>query len=305
VLASLAGGLALAVAGAVRAGEPLLLGDQAHAAPLWRLHCAGCHGAWSGAGEPTPIGRQLGAYPLRDAALLAGRSEEELLNVVVKGGPGPGSPALLFLSPLEAADLVAWMRAGLPGVADAFPGAAAFTVKRYALPGPAVARAEALGGGALSADERQVTVFSVYGGTQPPLGPRLVPQRPIALEAVRPRDRRGWLVFGALPAGRGEPQRAPQPLALALDNGFLVERLAAPGADLGSVAPAVLGHGSREPGKRRPFAAAAAPEQAAALTRLYARAVEGAAMAAKDEADRHIFDTPESTPPGPAGRQLP
>lgn len=42
-----------------------------------------------------------------------------------------------------------------------------------------------------------------------------------------------------------------------------------------------------------PFLSQTAPDAAQALTRLYARAVEAAAMAAREEADRHLFDAPE------------
>lgn len=284
------------------AADPLLAGDKANAASLWRLHCAACHGEAAAFADPTAIGRQLGGKRLRDAAFLAARSDDELITTILKGGPGGGSPALVFLSPLDAADLVAWLRAGLPKVEDVFEGAAAFHVKRYPLAGPGLARAESLAGGELRPDELELAVFTVYGGAPSPLGPRLVPQEPVALDALSPKDRRGWVVFGELRGARGEPI----PLALGLANDFSVVKLAgAPGLDLSKVAPSVLGKGGREPGKRNAFASKSAPEQAAALTRLYARAVEAAAAAFKEEADRHLFDQPESTPQGTAATQKP
>jgi hypothetical protein len=57
---------------------------------------------------------------------------------------------------------------------------------------------------------------------------------------------------------------------------------------------------ARQPDLSRPFSFKANPGQARALTRLYARAVEAAALASKDEADRHLFDLPEVTSNRPA-----
>ena len=48
---------------------------------------------------------------------------------------------------------------------------------------------------------------------------------------------------------------------------------------------------------RKPFVSKAAPEAAHALTRLYARAAEAAALAAREENDRHLFDAPEKRTP--------
>ncbi len=294
-----AAGLALCAA-PVRAADPLLMGDRANAGTLWRLHCTGCHGDASAWADPTPLGKQLGARRLRDAALLASRSDDDLIATLLKGGPGPGSPALVFLSPLDAADLVAWLRTGLPRVEDLFEGASAYHVKKYPLTGPGLARAEALSGVELDASEKALdvfTVYTVYGASGPALGPKLVPQEPVALDTLSLKDRRGWVVYGELKSAKGESL----PVALALAGDFSVARLqGAPGLDLSKVAPAVIGKGGREPGKRKAFVSKAAPEQAAALTRLYARAVEAAAAAFKEEADRHLFDPPETTAKGAA-----
>ena len=284
------------------AADPLQAGDKANAASLWRMHCAGCHGDAAAFADPTPIGKQLGGKRLRDAAFLAARSDDDLITTILKGGPGGGSPAMVFLSPLDAADLVAWLRAGLPRVEDVFADATAFQVKKYPLAGPGLARAEALAGAELLPEEKELAVFAVYGGGKAPLGPRLVPQEPVALDTLSPKDRRGWVVFGELKGPKGDLL----PLALGLANDFSVVKLAGgPGLDLSKVAPSVLGKGGREPGKRKAFASKSAPEQAAALTRLYARAVEGAAAAFKEEADRHLFDQPESTAKGAAATQKP
>jgi mono/diheme cytochrome c family protein len=282
----------LLLAPASRAVEPALIGDKTHGGQLWRLECAGCHGDGHGFAEPTAIGRSLGAHRLRDPELLEARSDDDLVAVILKGGPGAGSPAFSHYNALDAGDLIAWLRAGLPSLQEVFPDAAAFTDKRYTLSGPALTRAETLAGGELSADERELAVFMVYGNERPPMGARLVGQDPVSLDALSPKDRKGFVVFGALKDAHGDLQ----PLAMGLANDYSVLKLVpAPGLDLSKVAPAVVGKGGREPGKRKEFISKTAPAQAAALTRLYARAVEAIAIASKEESDRHLFDQPDSS----------
>ncbi|HUJ28925.1 MAG TPA: cytochrome c [Myxococcales bacterium] len=262
------------------AAEPLLAGDARNARNLYRLHCIACHGE---AGEPTDVGKPLGAPLLKDPTLISGRSDDQLMALLLEGTPAhPAAGTVLSL--LDAADLVAYLRAGLPSIADLFPDAAAYTVKTYTLQGPALTRAEALVDGELQPDERSLTVFSVYGGEQPPAGPRLVPQDPVQLDGLSPQSRRGYVVFGWLGGA---------PVAMALSPDFAVARLLSPNAAVARAAPAVVGKGSREAGRRKPFVSKAAPDAARALTRLYARASEAAAMAAKEEADRHLFDFPD------------
>ena len=262
------------------AAEALLAGDARHARDLYKLHCVACHGE---SGEPTGIGKSLQAPSLRDPALIAARSDDQLVSLLLKGTrehPAPGTA----LSLLDASDLAAYLRSGLPSISDLFPDAAAYTVKAYTLQGPALTRAEALVDGELKADEKSLNVFSVYSGEQPPTGPRLVPQEPVALDSLSPKAKRGYVVFGWL--GNG-------PVAMALAPDFSVARLLSQDPMVAKAAPAVVGKGSREAGRRKPFVSKAAPDAAKALTRLYARASEAAAMAAREEADRHLFDVPE------------
>jgi mono/diheme cytochrome c family protein len=270
------------------AKDRLAAGDARHGEQLYKLNCRGCHGD----GQATAVGRSLGAPQLRDPELLDARTDEQLIATMLKGGPSAGSPALSYLSQLDAADLVAYLRAPLPSVADVFPEAAAYTVKRYSITPSQIARAETLAG-PLAEDDRVLAVFSVYGGTTPPLGPRLVaPTDNVGLDELPPKAKLGYLVFGPLPAHGGTGV-----LALALSPTFVVQKLVAgPRAgDLGKLPSAVMGKGGREPTSRRPFVFKDSPERAKALTRLYARAVEAAALAAKEESDRHIFDAPEQT----------
>jgi mono/diheme cytochrome c family protein len=294
--ASIRGALALSlgsmlVSTASRAADALVIGDKAHGAALWRVQCAGCHGDGHGFAEPTPVGKAVGAKRLRDPSLLEARTDEDLISTMLKGGPGPGMPAFTFLSALDAGDLVSWLRASLPALTDVFPDAAAFTTKRYTIAGPALTRAESLSGVELHPDERELTVFTVYGGDRPVLGPRLVAQDPVSLDSVVPKQRQGYVVFGELNDAHGDAQ----PLAMALGNDFSVLRLyPAPGLDLSKVAPSVIGKGGRSPAARKAFISKTAPAQAALLTRLYARAVEAVAISAKEESDRHIFDPPDS-----------
>jgi len=284
----------LLAAGAAHGKEKLRAGDLAHARELFRIHCAGCHGE----GVPTPIGKSLGAPRLNEPAFIASRSDEQLIAAILKGGPGPHSPAFgRWLTLLDAADLVALLRGPLPGVEDVFPEASAYTAKTYKLTGNLLMRAENLAGD-LSPEERELTVFSVYRGPKSPLGPRLVPQDPVQLDDLFPKAKLGYLVFGPLPGPKGEPGV----VALALSKEFKVLRIVGgPGTrELHKLSAVVLGKGARDPGLRRPFVYKPAPERARALTRLYARAVEAAAVAEKEEVDRHLFDPPEVTSKGRA-----
>ena len=266
------------------AADPLLPGDARNAQKLYRLHCAACHGA---SGEPTQVGKSLGAPLLKDPSLIASRTDDQLLALLREGTkkhPAPGAA----LSLLDAADLVAFLRGGLPSIVDLFPDAAAYTAKSYTLQGPALVRAEALAGDELKPEERALTVFSIYAGEQPATGPRLVPQDPVQLDGLSPKSKRGYVIFDWLSGA---------PLALALGPDFAVARLLSPSLQVAKVAPAVVGKGGREPGRRKPFVSKAAPEAARALTRLYARAAEAALLAAREETDRHLFDAPEKRSP--------
>jgi hypothetical protein len=111
-----------------------------------------------------------------------------------------------------------------------------------------------------------------------------VPQDPVALDELSPRSKRGYVVFGWL---------GDAPVAMALSPDFAVVRLVSSNPSVAKAAPAVVGKGSREAGRRKAFVSKAAPDAARALTRLYARASEAAALAAREEADRHLFDAPE------------
>ena len=278
---SLAALLWLAAASA-SAADALLPGDASNARKLDRMYCAACHGA----GEPTAVGKSLGAPGLRDPALIASRSEDQLITLFLKGTPKHPAPGTA-LTLLDAADLVAFLRAGLPAIADLFPDAAAYTARTYTLQGPALNRAETLAGEELKPGERGLMVFSVYSGEPPATGPRLVPQDPVALDELSPRAKRGYAVFGWLSGA---------PVAMALAPDFSVARLFSPNPQIAKAAPAVVGKGARGSGPRKPFVSRSAPEAARALTRLYARASEAAALAAREETDRHLFDAPEKRP---------
>lgn len=271
------------------AADPVLPGDRQNARGLFQLHCAGCHG--EGGATPSPVGRALGAVALRDPQLIDARTDDQLISLILKGAPGhPAFGGALGL--LDAADLVAFLRAGVPAVGDVFPEAAAYTARSFTLGGPALSRAEALAGEDLPAAEKSLVVFVVYGGERAATGARVVPPDPVQLDELSPKSKRGYVVFGPVPGGT---------VAMGLAPDFSVAKLVSASPDVARAAPAVVGKGGREPGKRKAFVSRAVPETARALTRLYARAVEAAALAAKEEADRHLFDAPDPAraPPSP------
>ena len=101
--------------------EPLLPGDARNAAKLHRMHCIGCHAA---DGTPTQAGRSLGAPMLKDPALVAGRTDDQLLTLLLKGTPKHPPPGTA-LTLLDAADLEPAFRMApdtRPGTLEGAPG---------------------------------------------------------------------------------------------------------------------------------------------------------------------------------------
>src|SRR5207248_10842409 len=180
---------------------------------------------------------------LRDPVLVNGRTDDQLVSLLLKGTPKHPAPGTA-LTLLDATDLVAFLRSGLPAINDLFADAAAYTAKAYTLQGPALTRAESLAGEDLKPEERALTVFSVFAGDPPATGPRLVPQDPVQLDELSPRTKKGYVVFGWL---------SGHPIAMALAPDFTVVRLAPTTPDVLKVAPAVVGKGGKDPGRRKPF----------------------------------------------------
>ncbi|MHB1846919.1 MAG: c-type cytochrome [Deltaproteobacteria bacterium] len=264
--------------------EPALLGDVAHGASLFKAHCASCHGAEA---RQTSAGM---TEALRDPAFLAMRSDEELLQAISKGSGR--MPAFPRFPELDMWDVVAWLRAGQPQVADFFPDAAFFTAKRYPLDRFARERAEQAMGRPLSASEAKLAVVTVYGRSASARGPERVPQDPVSLDKLSPKDKVGYVVFMELPRGDGKGV-ASYGLSLAPD-GRLLRIASAYGANKPSVdrdyQPFVgLGRKGQD-SLGKPRGKRVSPKVEAAIDRAYARAIEAVTMADKEEKDRHWAD---------------
>ncbi len=286
---SLCSGLALA--------ELPTVGDRDNGERLFRVQCAACHGADGRGGGvlagrlPSPVGN------VRDAAFLATQSDESLRALILKGDAQkagasamPGAP---WLSSLEVADVIAFLRHGALRVTDFFPQARFLTAKTYPLDKGTQDRLQKLLGRALGAGETHVTVVTLYGDGHPG-GPEVVPDDPVQLDKLEPKDRKGYLVFGELPQGKGRAV-----FGIALDREGAVKKvqsvagLQAPAQDKPYEAFVGLGD-KKAPAALKPKAkgkAAPTAPELKAFNDAYLRGLEGVGFADREEKDRHWADT--------------
>lgn len=277
--------------------ETAVVGDRENGAALFRVQCAACHGVDGRGGGPLAAKLPLPVGSLRDPAFLATRSDDDLKGEILKGvqhksgaSAMPGAP---WLTALELADLLAFLRQGELRVADFFPQARFLTAKSYPLDKGAQARVQKLLGHGLSAGEARITVVTLYGDGHPG-GPEVVPDDPVALDKLDPKDGKGYLVFGELPRGK---VRVTYGLALSRQGAVLKAAseagLSTPAIDKPYQAFVGLGDKAipglpkvKAKGKGAPDAA-----EVKAFDDLYARALEGVALADHEEKDRHWADT--------------
>jgi mono/diheme cytochrome c family protein len=280
------------------------VGDAAHGAALFRLHCAGCHGTdAAGQGFLSKSLKAPAPANLRDPALLLGHSDQALYDAVAKGGAATGGSFTMpafgeDLGSLDLWDLVAFLRKGQVKVADFFPAAARYAVKTYAIDADGQKRVEPVVG-QLSPEELKVPVVAIFGGAKPPDAPLFVSQDPRALDSLKPKEKVGYISFVSIawPGGKQIPatlafDREGVLTAVRLTPGALPEKELAKAQKLAS---GFEGQGS----KKGPFKELKAPKGAAgkegaelakAMSRAYYRALEGAVMFDKEERERHWAD---------------
>lgn len=308
---------ALVAATAFAAPAPRAVsGDVARGASLFRLHCASCHGL--DARGDGPLAPQLGAPAptnLRDVAFLMQRGDDDLEKAIAQGGKAKGSftmPAFAGqLGILDIWDLVAFVRDGQPSVGEYFPAAARFTAKAYTFDADGTRRLEAALG-KLAADEGQVVLVTAFGGDKVEGDePAYVPHDPRLLDALKPKQKLGYLAFATVAL----PGAGTVPLTIALEKSGAIARLKAkldgvPEKERAALEKALSGlvgqGGKASPYQelKTPAAAAAekakkpapkkddpkAVELAKAVSRAYLRAVEAAVQFDKEERERHWAD---------------
>ncbi len=211
-------GAALAGAHAARA-EPVLSGDRDNGAAIFRVQCAACHGADARGGGELASKLPVAVGNLRDPALLATRSNDDLKNVILKGIPAATPPMLMPGSP--------WLNGSSRG--SHHVPAPRRPQRHRLLPHRAVfhrqdlhpgrqgpgAHPEAGSGHPVrpgGSDDDSVVTFYGEGN---PKGPEFVPQDPVQLDKLSPKERKGYLVFVDLPQGKS---RATTGIALGRDG---------------------------------------------------------------------------------------
>jgi Cytochrome C oxidase, cbb3-type, subunit III len=278
--------------------DTAVMGDRENGAALFRVQCAACHGADGHGAGPIAGSLSIPVPSLRDPAFLATRSDEGLRSAILKGVQRKGAsvavmPPAPWLTSLELADLIAFMRHGQLRVTDFFPQARFLVAKTYPFDKSAQDRLQKLVGHALGAGESRIKVITLYGDGHPG-GPDVVPDDPVQLDKLDPKDGKGYLVFADLLQGRSRVT-----YGIALDREGAVKAAASVGG-LENVAldrayQAFVGLGDKKTsallkpkakGKAGPSAA-----ESKAFNDAYERALVGVGLADREEKDRHWADT--------------
>ncbi len=285
----------LGLASTARA-DTVLKGDVDNGATLFRVQCAACHGVdGRGGGDlssklPRPVGS------LRDPAMLATRSNDDLKSEILKGVPAAKPPTLMpgspWLNGLELEDLLTFLRNDALNVTDFFPTAKYFIAKTYTFDKKALARIQKLSGQSVGAGENSMTVVTFYGDDNPK-GPEFVPQDPVQLDKLSPKDRKGYLVFVDLP--QGKVGRVTTGMSVGRDGDVVAVHteagLRTPALDKAYLGYVGQGNKVDPSAFRIPKGKGPTAVEAHAFDLAYARALEGIAAADADEKDRHWADT--------------
>jgi hypothetical protein len=279
--------------------DPVLQGDLDNGASLFRVQCAACHGV-DGHGDGDLASKlPVKVANLRDPALLATHSNDDLKAEILKGVPAAKPPNLMPASPwlnvLELEDLITFLRHDQLSVTDFFPKAQYFIAKAYTLDDKAQERVQKLAGQALGPGEAIVSVVTFYGEGNDK-GPAFVPQDPVQLDKLSPKDRKGYVVFVELPQGKSH---ATMGIAMGRDGHIMAVHSEAglTNAALDKDYQGFLGEGQKsEPeilkavkGKGKGNTGPTSAEEKA-FNLEYARAIAGIAMADAEEKDRHWAD---------------
>ena len=284
-------------------------GDPEHGQQVYALSCRGCHGdKGDGAGV---MAAHLGHAPGAARSLEVGfrHSDDDLFKLLREGGPSLGLSPIMprtGLTVLEAWDVVAYLREGLPRMTDFFPGAARVLEKRYTLDDTAAGRLAKELGKAPAQASAPVEVVTLFNGSREPGNdPVIEAQDPVTLDSLKPREKVGYVVFvSAQVAG----DSAPRPVALGIDlQGKIVHAASsypdAPAAREKALA-AYVGLGQRGPfaplsasggakdKKAKKGKAPASAGGASSMDAAYAVASEAINAYEKEERDRTWADAP-------------
>ena len=280
-----------------------LVGDQVQGRRLFAVHCASCHGM-GGAGHGR-IETVPPAPALTDPARMSLISDRQLFTLIQKGGPALGLKPTMpgfggGLSDLDAWDIVAYLGSRHLEVTDFFPDAAVYYGKAYTIDKWGAQRYQHLIHQKLADDARTWTVLGIYKGTQGPEGPHLVPDQPLAVAKLEPKDKVGYIAFvdAKLPGIRHTVL-----LGIAMDVHGKIEKVLANATD-GRLAHKVdrmlhtfVGHGRKD--QKHVLRGHASRRLRKAFTEVYDRAMEAVVMYDKAERERHWADSDFGGPKGP------
>ena len=282
------------------------VGDVHRGAQLFRLNCAGCHGA-TGRGDGL-MARSLSPAPGEVVGTEANiaRTDADLYKLLHDGGRAFELSSTMpdfgdELGELELWDLVAFLRQGSYSVADFFPNAGRYLVKRYTLDAYAKQRLTQTFGTPPTAQQSSMEVVTAFsGGNAPGAPPQLEPQDPVTLDSLKPHDRIGYVVFvdAQLPI-----DEKPLPVAIATDrDGKILEAVSTAGVDDTARDAYLKGYvGQGHKGAHPPLIAPKLPRgkkvrpsadgKLLGFDAAYARAMEAVTMYDKEERDRTWADS--------------
>ena len=285
-------------------GSKVAVGDLTQGRRLFSLHCASCHG-FEGRGGGNIV-TMPAAPELVGPERMTLMSDAQIFALIDKGGPALDKSEMMpafgtGLSDLDMWDLVAFLRSQHLTLTDFYPDAAAFFGNTYTIDKWGAERHQALTRVSLPKDQAY-TVLGVYQGTQPPSGPRLIPDTPLELAKVDRKSKVGYVVFvaGTLPGVQGE-----QILGVSMSNSGIVWKVLANTkspkvrAQLARVMERWEGYGDK--GMKTAFEGRGKKERqiAKAWTEIYSRAMEAAVMFDKAERERHWADSEFGGPADP------
>lgn len=292
----------LLAAVAARADEAPLAGDLVGGARLYRLHCAACHGLGGDGSGPMAAGLDPKPGHVRDGGYLFSHTDDELLaKIQGQDAKGPTTYHGRGLTPLEARDILAWLRLPVPSVGDLFPASSAFIAHKQVIDQYGLERAEKSLGAPLPDAEKTVMLFTVFkpdDGQEKGPRPLRVPEDPAPLYDMKPKRKLGFIAYLPLKLDGGTVEAA-----VALNRTMHLvavrtlpssdEKLEALRKKLQPTLDAFAGAGGRD--DKRPIepqtkGVKAPKDVQAAMQRAYTRVLEGAAMYEKEERDRFWAD---------------
>ncbi|MFA6033336.1 MAG: cytochrome c [Myxococcota bacterium] len=195
--------------------EIAAMGDVAAGEKIYKVNCASCHG-FGGGGDgvaaskfiPRPVSH-------RNPDVMGSLDDSMVFKVVREGDKATGSvsamPAFLAgVNELDVWDLIAYLRTMHLRIDAFIPGGAYFITKSYRVMSPE--RIQKAVGEALTPEEEELKVFTVfrspgYGGNA-----QFVPYEPGKIDHLKKNFKLGYLAFVKVPGPKG-----PVEVGLAMD----------------------------------------------------------------------------------------